>query len=1285
MKKTDSIQKGLVLTTLVLLTLAAPIQAMVSAPAVLHQHQATPMAPLDPPTLVWEDLFDNATKIDPTPPGSGRTDNYTVTSGHASMVGTIPAWTDSSFTRMKPYTLTNTGAAKTNYVLKITVAYDSDMQSTFNDLRFRHSSDPTNWLQYWIEFKNTTVAIVWVKILNVPTSTSTLYMFYGNPTAPSVSNFANTIGNTWSKTWASDQQISNQPGSQYAVDPDIAFGNNKFLSAWEEGTTGPLWYRGIEGQIRDINGSVVVSTFVIKEKPGGTYRYENPSAVYGGTNFIVAYSNYTTPIDPASQDLEAEIVRQNGTIAARMYVCTQSERQQDPNVIFDSNLNRFTVIWTDARLGTTNYNLYARQYNTTGGAVGTEKTIVSTTSCQTMPWITYDHVHSRNLVVWEDSTDPVNGPFSIYAQLFDSSLTAIGSSWIVATGTSSTDNVWPSASYSDVTQRYLISWNTADISSTVYYGNVLAHMYDWQGTSVGVQTTIASGSYHDTTVEPFLTASFLVTYNSASAYDARLIGPSLELVAAQFQFTSASAVNPNTPSTAVGGKKIFAGWEDNRLSSTYTYVYANINTMTNLPTDTDVSNAVGTEQPLILTAHVTSVAITPAVLNYWSTFNAILSGNVTFSILDGSTGTVLLASISPGGSLASITATSIRLKATLSRPNPSTSPYLDKWNVSWVTNHPPNIPTSPSPSNQSTFNNPVLLLGWIGTDPDGDTVTHDVYFGATTTPPKVAANLSTASYDPGTLLYQTTYYWRITTWDPYGYFTAGPLWHFTTDAYPYTPTTPNPANHTGGVETTANISWTCTDPDAGDTLVYDVYLGTTNPPALVSVHQYDTTYSPGILSYLQNYYWRIVAIDIYGATTTGPLWNFTTVYAPNNPPYAPTNPNPANGSINISNNADLSWTGGDPDIVDTVTYDVYFGTSSPPPLVATSQPTATYDPGNMDYLTTYYWQIISWDNRGASTTGPIWHFTTMDEVNYPPYLPSDPNPGNHATAVNINADLSWTCGDPNQGDTLTYDVYFGTSSTPPLIVHNQTATTYNPGEMEYLTKYYWKIVAWDNHHASTQGNTWDFTTEQEINYPPNIPSNPSPANGTTDVQTTPTLSWTGGDPNPHDTVTYDVYFGNTSSPPLVANNQTATVYITGHLDYNTTYYWQIVAWDNHGVSTPGPAWKFTVMPQPPDITPPTVTLVKPLKALYIKNVKVMNFFTTVAIGFLDVEVNATDNETGVAKVVFSLDGVPKSTTSFPPYVWRWAEAGFFFYQLTVTAYDYAGNKQDVSLRVWKFL
>jgi predicted secreted protein len=105
--------------------------------------------------------------------------------------------------------------------------------------------------------------------------------------------------------------------------------------------------------------------------------------------------------------------------------------------------------------------------------------------------------------------------------------------------------------------------------------------------------------------------------------------------------------------------------------------------------------------------------------------------------------------------------------------------------------------------------------------------------------------------------------------------------------------------------------------------------------------------------------------------------------------------------------------------------------------------------------------------------------------NTPPNIPSNPSPANHATDAPINADLSWTGGDPDAGNTVTCNVYFGTSPTEPMamVSHNQTGTSYAPGTLAYNTTYYWKIVATDSQGASTTGPLWDFTTVHKAEVP----------------------------------------------------------------------------------------------------------------------------------------------------------------------------------------------------------
>ncbi|MFW6121256.1 MAG: PKD domain-containing protein, partial [Petrotogales bacterium] len=253
--------------------------------------------------------------------------------------------------------------------------------------------------------------------------------------------------------------------------------------------------------------------------------------------------------------------------------------------------------------------------------------------------------------------------------------------------------------------------------------------------------------------------------------------------------------------------------------------------------------------------------------------------------------------------------------------------------------------------------------------------------------------------------------------------------------------------------------------------------------------------------------------------------------------------------------------------------------------VISNQSATTYDPGIMDFNTTYYWQIIAWDNQSAFNESPIWEFTVELEQNHPPYQPTNESPSNGSSGVPLNVVMSWTGGDPD-GDPVTYDVYFGNITPPPKIVDNQTDTTYDPpGTLNISTTYYWQIIAWDNQSAFNESPIWEFTTG--INHPPYQPTNESPSNGSTGVNINVDLGWTGGDPD-NDTVTYDVYFGTDSNPPQVAVNISEEEYDPGPLNLSSTYYWRIVAWDDIGWFNESPIWKFRTAGNTPPY-PPTIT------------------------------------------------------------------------------------------------
>jgi hypothetical protein len=83
---------------------------------------------------------------------------------------------------------------------------------------------------------------------------------------------------------------------------------------------------------------------------------------------------------------------------------------------------------------------------------------------------------------------------------------------------------------------------------------------------------------------------------------------------------------------------------------------------------------------------------------------------------------------------------------------------------------------------------------------------------------------------------------------------------------------------------------------------------------------------------------------------------------------------------------------------------------------------------------------------------------------------------------------------------------------------------------------------------------------------PSAPLLISPASGATGVALVETLAWNAV----AGATSYDVHFGTSSTPPLVANTA-ATAYTTGALSPNTTYFWRIVALSGGGSAT----WSFT--------------------------------------------------------------------------------------------------------------
>jgi hypothetical protein len=195
----------------------------------------------------------------------------------------------------------------------------------------------------------------------------------------------------------------------------------------------------------------------------------------------------------------------------------------------------------------------------------------------------------------------------------------------------------------------------------------------------------------------------------------------------------------------------------------------------------------------------------------------------------------------------------------------------------------------------------------------------------------------------------------------------------------------------------------------------------------------------------------------------------------NTAPEVPALPSPPDGAVSQPLTTTINWACSDSDPGDRLSYRVYFGTDPAPqnnPPALTALP--VYDPGPLQLGQTYFWSVTATDAVGASSSGGIWRFSTPPST--PPLVPANPSPGNGAENQPCFLVLGWDGGDPDEGDRIGYDVYFGTQNPPRLVQSNITDTQYAVTFLRPLSTYYWHITARDSSGVETTGPVWHFST-----------------------------------------------------------------------------------------------------------------------------------------------------------------------------------------------------------------
>jgi len=480
-----------------------------------------------------------------------------------------------------------------------------------------------------------------------------------------------------------------------------------------------------------------------------------------------------------------------------------------------------------------------------------------------------------------------------------------------------------------------------------------------------------------------------------------------------------------------------------------------------------------------------------------------------------------------------------------------------------------------SPANGAT-NQPIdAIVRWRN---GGGATSYRVYFGTDATPDeteyKGGRDDDNTSFEPGTLNYNTTYYWRIDAENSSGA-TEGDVWRFTTGALPSKPINPSPSAGASNQPIDVILSWE----NGGGATSYEIYFGTDR--------RFDssdnkgtrtlTSYDPGTLNYSTNYFWRIDATNSSG-TTTGDVWRFTVQENPLS--QISHDPDPPDGAPGVDPLVTLRWSPG----FGAELHHVYFGGSSA--IVeagirgtdkgATSA--TSFVPGPLELGATYYWRVDEFD--GVDThKGDVWSFTVRppDETTGA----HDPDPLDGATEVNPNVTLRWSAG---FGAEL-HHVYFGGNSAIVETGSRGTdkgtsaATSFVPGPLELGTTCYWRVDEVQADGTVIRGEIWSFTVRQ----PPPTAYDPDPNDGATGVDPGVTLRWSAG----FGAKLHHVYFGGNSAIVEAGSRGTykgtsaATSFVPDPLELGTTYYWRVDEVQADGTVIRGEIWSFTVRQPPP--------------------------------------------------------------------------------------------------------
>lgn len=392
-------------------------------------------------------------------------------------------------------------------------------------------------------------------------------------------------------------------------------------------------------------------------------------------------------------------------------------------------------------------------------------------------------------------------------------------------------------------------------------------------------------------------------------------------------------------------------------------------------------------------------------------------------------------------------------------------------------------------------------------------------------------------------------------------------------------------------------------------------------------HNVSTNYAEVTID-VSDYANQTVLFGVSASRSADDFWldfdNFSIGTAPELPPSAVELNFPSDEMITLLN-PQLNWTH---TTSPPTNVRVFFDSVDPPLEEVFDGSGTTFQTSDLAHGTTYYWNVVAYNDFGDADPSPTWSFTTVGEndlaesfenTTFPPAGWANPGTWSRSTFSVFDgaASASKFVGSasdassphrlrtpmltPVTGSTLEFAARSAAfnENIRLMIEYSDDGDVWTTlgTAIELPQQGPWELYSFDlssldgddyflsfsvYSEGSSSGTVYlDYVRGPEItSLAPNAVTLTGPADEAEDVSRTPELSWTadgdGGIP-----AGYRVYLDTNPAPTTeIADVASSPYTVSPALDFGETYYWKVVAYNSEGVSPDSEVRSFTTMDDP---------------------------------------------------------------------------------------------------------